>query len=70
MSTKTLLSSLAFLRADEPGTVLIEHTYRKGTVIKLIRHFRRLKIYAFRLWITTTSSWGAAHAAPAHLRRR
>ena len=27
-------------------------------MIKLLRHFAKLKIYAFRLWITTTRSWG------------
>jgi hypothetical protein len=58
MSTKTLFSSFAFIQADEPGTIVIEHTYRKDTAAKLVQHLRKLKIYAFRLWVTSTSCWG------------
>ena len=58
MSTKTLFSSFAFIQADEPGAIVIEHTYRKDTAAKLVQHLRKLKIYAFRLWITSTNCWG------------
>ena len=57
-STKTLHSSLRVITALEPPYVIIEHTFRKDTLIQLKAHLSRLKIYVFRLWVTSSWVWG------------
>ena len=57
-STKTLHSSMKFIAAAEPGIVIFEHTFRTDTVAQLAAHMLKLKIYAFRWWVTSTINWG------------
>ena len=57
-STRTLRGSLRTLVCKEPPIVLVEHPFKKETILKVRQAILKIKRYNFRAFVTTSKAWG------------
>lgn len=59
MSSKTLDSSTKFIKATEPCLFIMEHPFRKDTLLKVKKVIKtQLKKYRARMWVTCSRQFG------------